>query len=152
MRKNTEDELLSADQVAEVLHNRRTGKDKLYKRENGRLVVDHVRTANAMAMFIVNIPMDRIFKKVLLMRLGSPLIHKKTMTHMAIALSLGMGEPEVREIEKVALGICNEFMQKSTGNMFSGINNKSLITDTMNDVSKINPNVGSGIKNGEDPQ
>lgn len=150
MRKNTEDELLSADQVAEILHNRRTGKDKLYKRENGKLVVDHVRTANAMSMFIVNIPMQKIFKKILLMRIGSPLIHKKPMSHTAIAIELGMTEPEVREIEKIALGICNEFMEKSTGAMFSGIDNKSLVTDTMNEVSSMNP--GSSILTGEEPQ
>lgn len=150
MHKNTQDELLSANQVAELLENRRTGKDKLYKKENGKIVVDHVRTANAMAMFVVNIPMDKIFKKILLMRIGSPLVHKKAMSHTAIALSLGMNEPEVREIEKIALGICNEFMEKSTGHMFSGIDNKSLVTDTMNEVSKINP--GSDIITEEEPQ
>lgn len=139
MRKNTEDELLSADQVAQILENRRTGRDKLYKRENGKLVVDHERTANAMAMFIANVPMDKIFKKILLMRIGSPLIHKKPMSHTAIAMSLGMMEPEVREIEKIALGICNEFMIKSTGHMFAGIDNKSLVTDTMNEVDKMQP-------------
>ena len=149
MSKNNQDELLSADQVADVLDARRTGRDKLYKKENGKLVIDHVRTANAMAMFIVNIPMDKIIKKVLLMRIGSPLIHKKPMTHMAIAVSLGMLETEVREIEAIGLEACNEFMMKSSGHMFSGVDNKSLIIDTMNEVDKINP---GSVKTGEDSQ
>lgn len=131
-----EDRLIGLSEADKILRDRQNGNTKLHKRENGRLVIDHERTANAMAMFIANTPMDTIIKKILLMRIGAPLIHKKPMSHMAIALHLGMMQAEVKELERIGLDQCNEFMERSTGVMFAGTDNKKLVIDTMNEVNE----------------
>lgn len=134
MTRNTQDELLSASQVEEILKDRNSGKMRLHRRQNGHLVVDHAKTANAMVMFIANIPMDKFIKKILIMRLGCPLINKKPMTHLQVALQLGMKEAEVVELEQVGLQECNSYMERVTGGVLALPGNASLIEDTLNDV------------------
>lgn len=149
MRQNSQDIPLGPKEAEELIRARKEGRIKLYDRKDGKIVINHVATANAMAMFLVNVPMPKIFKKVLLMRIGSPLVHKKSMSHMAIALQLGMNVAEVHEIEAEALRICNDFMSRSSGHMFAGQDNKGLVTDTMNEL--VNQDPGQTPK-GEEPQ
>lgn len=136
MRKNTQDELLSADQVAEILRNRRTGKDKINKQGNAPLVVNHEQHADLMIKYISNIPMDNIIKTIMIMRIGSPLLKKKPMTHLAIGLSLGMSEIQVKELE--ILGIEEYANMYSRSNGQSIVQNKSLIHDALNRVVSSN--------------
>lgn len=124
----------TANEVEAYLKDRKEGRVRLYEQKDGKMVIDHVRTANAMSMFVANTPMPKIFKQILIMRIGSPLIHKKPMTNMAIALHNGMRVEEVEEIEREALKICNEFMQRSTGSLVTGNDNKGLIIDTLNET------------------
>lgn len=134
MPNNYEDKPLSASQVEEILKDRKNGTMRLYSRQNGRLVVDHARTANAMVMFIANIPMDKYIKKILIMRLGCPLINHKPMSHLQVALRLGMKESEVQQLEDAGKTICNEYMERVSDGVVALQGNASLITDTLNDV------------------
>lgn len=131
MHKNHEDALLSADQVANILENRRTGKDKV-QRQDTSLHVDHAPHADLMVRYINNIPMDNIIKTIMIMRIGSPLLKKKPMSHLAVGLSLGISEAEVKELERLGIEEYANMYSRSNGN--SIVMNKSLIHDALNRV------------------
>ena len=89
----------------------RTNK-KLYETKDGRMVVDHVAVANVMSKFIELCPMDRWIKRVMLMRVGSPLLRKKAMSHMQIALTIGATVDEVIEMEKHGKYLVGMFLER----------------------------------------
>lgn len=78
------------------------------------IIVNHVDAANILIRFIELTPMDEWCKKVMIMRIGNPLINCKPMTHIQIALALGCMEDEVREIEEAGKNIVNDYMKKVT--------------------------------------
>ncbi len=80
--------------------------------KDGHVVVDHVATANVLAKFIELCPMDRWIKKVMIMRIGNPLLNKRAMTHMQIALTIGATVDEVLEIEKAGKVIVGKFLER----------------------------------------
>ena len=132
---NSQDKHIGLTEAENILRSRRNGRDKLYKTENGKMVVDHSRAATTLALFISNIPMDKWIKRVMLMRIGSPLLNRKQMSHMTIALKIGATMDEVIEMEKIGIEICNEYMQKISVEQGShSLENKILINDTLNET------------------
>lgn len=129
--RNTDDELLSADQVAKILADRRSGKDKISK-QNTSLTVNHEQHADLMIRYISNIPMDNIIKTIMIMRIGSPLLKKKPMSHLAIGLSLGIPEIQVKELEQLGIEEYANMYSRSNGN--SIVDNKALIHSALNRV------------------
>lgn len=130
-----QDEVLNLSQAEQILADRKSGKVKLYDMKDGRLTVDHARTANAMVMFIANVPMDPWIQKIMIMRLGAPFLNKHQMTPLSIALRLGMKESEVIEIEEEGKKICSDYMERVTGTMLMPHHTgKRIITDAFNDT------------------
>lgn len=135
MIDNSQDALLSLDQASEVLKKRQAGKERLYSINKGRVVVEHISTVNALCKFIATLNIDNWIKKVLIMRIGAPLIHKKPMTHLQIALKLGMKEEEVKELEAVGIEICNEALKRTQ--MIADASRKTVfIEDTLNKTAE----------------
>jgi len=132
MNNGYQDTPMTAEQAEAFLRSRKEGNIKLYEKKDGKMHVDHASTANAMVMFIANVPMDKWIKKIMIMRIGAPLLNKAAMSHMQIALRLGMLEKEVQEIEAEGIRICNEFMDRCTGKMVAMPGNKSFINDSLN--------------------
>ena len=89
----------------------RTNK-KLYETKDGQVVVDHIAVVNVMAKFIELCPMDRKTKMVMLMRVGSPLLRKRAMSHMQIALMIGATMDEVIEMEKHGKYLVGMFLER----------------------------------------
>lgn len=115
-------------------------KNKLFCFENGTIKVDHIATAHAMVAFINSIPkLDPWIKKVMIMRIGRPVLNGRPMSHMQIALELGMTTDEVLDLERAGVAIANEWMQKVT--ITDGINSSmstdSLVNETMEKVDKV---------------
>ena len=116
----------------------------LYKIKNNRVVVDHVATANVLSKFIELCPMDRWIKTVMLMRVGSPLMKQKAMSHMQIALVIGTTESEVKEMEKAGKVIVGQFLEKCSvkdvvKKFDSKEENKKGINEVKNIITKVNP-------------
>ncbi len=124
--KKAEKEKINLDAVSEV--------------NNGQLNIDHLSAANMMVEFIHSIPnMDHWIKDVMIMRIGRPALNGKKMSHMAIALELGMTVKEVKECEKAGVAIANAWLEKVT--FIEGANgNPSIggINDTLNKVQAMN--------------
>ena len=89
----------------------RTNK-KLYETKDGRMVVDHVAVADVMSKVIKLCPMDRWIKRVMLMRVGSPLLRKRAMSHVQIALMIGATMDEVIEMEKHGKYLVGMFLER----------------------------------------
>lgn len=127
----SEDHLLSAEQVEQHLADRRSGKEK-GSRQDSSLVVNHAQHADLMVKYIANIPMEPIIKTIMIMRIGSPLLKKKSMSHLAIGLSLGIPEIQVQELEQ--RGILEYANMYGRSNGRSVEYNKSIIHDALNRV------------------
>jgi len=130
------------DQVDAYLkpRNKAVEKEKLFEFKDNVLQIDHVSTANVLAEFINSIPngaMDKWMKQILIMRIGRPALNGKKMSHLAIALELGMRVEEVKELEKIAIKICNDYLERVTlVEGARGNDNKSLLESTMERVNK----------------
>lgn len=85
---------------------------KLFDFKAGHVVVDHIATANVLAKFIELVPMDRWIKKVMLMRVGNPLMNKRQLSHMQIAITIGATVDEVIELERVGKIIVGKFLER----------------------------------------
>lgn len=86
---------------------------KLYDQtKNGKVILNHANTANAMIKFVYIAPLDKTQKKILMLRIGNPLASGKSISHLAIALQLGLRENEVVRIEAEAVKIVSAFMEK----------------------------------------
>ena len=117
---------------------------KLYNIKKGRVVVDHVATANVLSKFIELCPMDRWIKTVMLMRVGSPLMKQKAMSHMQIALMIGTTEDEVKEMEVIGKTLVGNFLEKCSvrdvvKKFDSKEENKKGINEVKNIITKVNP-------------
>ena len=128
---NTDDELMSADQVEQHLADRRSGRAKGSK-QNTTLQVNHAQHADLMVRYISNIPMDNIIKTIMIMRIGSPLLKKKSLSHLAIGLSLGIPEDQVRQLEQLGIEEYANMYSRSNGN--SIVSNKAVIHNALNRV------------------
>lgn len=133
------------DQVDEHIAQRKRDVESgaLFRMDNGTIKVDHEAAADALINFISAIPnLDPWIKKVMFMRLGAPLIggkRAKKMSHLAIALQLGMKEKEVKDLEKAGKAIANEWMRRVTTEEIIERGQKdgkksSLINDTLNTI------------------
>lgn len=80
--------------------------------KTGTVQVDHVATANALIKLIRFAPIDKVIKQIMIMRIGNPLMHGKQMSHISIAIALGMTIEEVIELEKIGVKLVNEFMER----------------------------------------
>ena len=115
---------------------------KLYKlKKDGRVTVDHVATANVLSKFIELCPMDKWLKKVMLLRIGNPIINQKAMSHMQIALLVGTDVNEIIEMEKAGKMIVGQFLQRCTTQeavkkFDDKHKNKSGINDVKNILTK----------------
>lgn len=130
------------DEVDVHINQRKEGlkNNKLFCFENGSIKVDHLATAQAMVAFINSIPkLDPWIKKVMIMRIGRPALNGRVMSHMQIALELGMRIDEVKDLERAGVAIANEWMNKVT--IMDGINSNmsnTLVEEAMNKVNDIN--------------
>ena len=68
----------------------------------------------------------------MIMRIGSPLLNKKAMSHFAIGMVLGINEEQVKEIEKEGIRLYSELAFRTNGK--TNAQNKSIITDALNAV------------------
>ena len=111
---------------------------KLYEVKDGHVVVDHVAVANVMAKFIELVPMDRRVKRVMLLRVGSPLMRKKAMSHMQIALMIGTTVDEVIEMENHGKLLVGAFLNRcSMNDAVKSFDSKEANRSGINDVKNI---------------
>ena len=92
--------------------NKVEAEDRLYSEKRGKLVINHERTANAMVKMVMLAPIHDTIKRIMILRIGSPLLKQKPMSHLAIALQLGMKEAEVFKLEKEGIEVVTEFMDR----------------------------------------
>ena len=86
---------------------------KLYSYDkDGKLVVDHLAVANVLGKFIELCPMDPWIRKVMILRIGSPLLKQKPMSHMQIAIQIGATVKEVEEMEVHGKIIVGRFLER----------------------------------------
>lgn len=109
---------------------------KLYDVDaNGRVIVDHIAVANVLAKFIELCPMDRWIKKVMLMRVGNPLMNNRKMTHMQIAIIIGATVDEVIELENAGKIIVGRFLQHcSAQEAVDKFNSNSKLSRNVDDI------------------
>jgi len=60
------------------------------------------------------VPMSPEIKKIMVLRIGNPLTKKSEMTHLAIALQLGMREEEVFQLERIGIEKVSKYMERTT--------------------------------------
>jgi hypothetical protein len=93
--------------------NRIKEEERLYKEDKrGKLTIKHIDTANATVKMIMQAPIHDLIKKIMILRVGSPVMKQKPMSHLSIALQLGMREGEVAKLEREGVQIVTEFMEK----------------------------------------
>lgn len=132
------------DQVDDYLEKRNKDMNSgaLVSGKSGTITVDHAAAADALIRFIDSIPnLDPWIKRVMIMRIGNPLLKGKKMTHLAIALELGMDVQEVIDMEKAGVAIANKWMETVTADEIiqrgqKDGNKTSLIKDTFNRMVK----------------
>jgi hypothetical protein len=76
------------------------------------VTINHVDTANAAIKMIMSTPLHDKIKRIMIMRIGSPILKQKAMSHLAIALQLGMREGEVLRLEMEGVMIVRDYMDK----------------------------------------
>lgn len=84
----------------------------LEKKDRDLLRISHMETANASIKLIQVAPLHETIKKILTLRIGGPIVNKREMTHLAIALRLGLKEDEVRRLEAEGVAILKDYMTK----------------------------------------
>lgn len=77
-----------------------------------KTTINHVETANAAVKMIMLAPLHDKIKQIMILRIGSPLMKQKAMSHLAIALQLGMKESEVFRLEMEGVQIVRDYMEK----------------------------------------
>ena len=82
---------------------------------NGKLRIDHIATAN-LAIKVVNVVpgMHPVIKRILTMRIAEPVKTGKSLSHMQVAISLGMREHEVKRLEREGLMIMNDYLKRAS--------------------------------------
>jgi hypothetical protein len=88
--------------------------ERLHKTENGKLVINHAKTADAMIKFICMAPVDNYIKRIMVMRIGSAFKNQKAqpMSHLQIALLLGETEEKIFQLEREGIVVVSEFMER----------------------------------------
>jgi len=88
--------------------------DRLHKTENGKLVINHSKTADAMIKFICMAPVDDYIKRIMVMRIGSAFKTQKAqpMSQLQIALLLGETEEKIFQLEREGIAVVSEFMER----------------------------------------
>lgn len=117
MSRSDEDRPLSIDEAkAEIEKEAQVDNEPEYNLYTGRdkKNIDHVKTASAMVKFINCVPMSPEIKKIMVLRIGNPLTKKSEMTHLAIALQLGMREEEVFQLERIGIEKVSKYMERTT--------------------------------------
>lgn len=135
------------DQIDDYLAKRNAAvkKEKLYDMKNNVMHVDHLATASTMVEFINAMPdnvMDHWIKEIMIARIGRPALNGRKMTHLAIAIELGMRESQVKELEKIGVKICNEYLERVTlleGSLSGQGKSKLIIEKTLNTVNAAHP-------------
>ena len=100
---DSQDKLIGLNAAEQILQSRAKG-EKAGKTEE-TLHVDHVKANTNMGLFIGHLPMDPWIKKIMIMRIGSFILRKPPMSHLEIALQLGMTEEEVKELSKKVVAV-----------------------------------------------
>lgn len=131
-----QDRHIGLEEASDILRRRQLGIDKLHHTKDGKLHVDHVAAANAMVMYIVNLPIDAWIKKIMVMRIGAPLINKAPMSAKQVALALGMYEQEVIECEQEGFARYRELYHTHILNRPIPKLNASAVKDALNIVNQ----------------
>ena len=134
MRRDSKGNIIidNLDQIDDHIADRSKAlkKDKLYMFKDGTLRIDHLAAASALIKFIESTPaLDKHIKEIMIMRIGSPAMDGKKMSHVAIALAKGMNVDEVIFMEKVGIKVVNEYLERVT-----------LIDGALSNTSKTRPN------------
>lgn len=104
------------------------------RNDNGRMVIDHAATANAMVKFIMACPIDPIIKSVMVMRIGYPLKNKKPVSYTQIAIRFGMTLDEVKDLENIGKIVVADCIDR--------ISQKDAIEKFNKDKIKLNAELG----------
>jgi hypothetical protein len=117
---NKEPEIIikNADDFEKVLKDRKSNaKQHIMNQEaieKDQPVFDHVKCANQAIKVIGILPIDDIIKTIMVRRLAHPLIAQCEITHLSLALELGLREYQVKEMEEFGIIVLEEFLNKHT--------------------------------------
>ena len=79
-----------------------------------KTVMKHEETANAAIKLIMQTPMKQIIREIMVMRVANPVVNKKAMSHLEIALATGMLEREVFKLEMEGIQLVRRFLEKTS--------------------------------------
>jgi hypothetical protein len=79
-----------------------------------KLVINHEQTANAAIKLVMLTPMPQLIREIMIMRIANPALKRGAMSHLAIAMQLGMREGEVLKLECEGVQIVREYMRKTS--------------------------------------
>ena len=111
----------------EQARKRKMNKDKMSFTEGNTSYMNHVEMANLMIKVINVLNIEPVIKKVVSMRLMSPLTHGCEKSYLSIALEIGTTEAEIKEIEKAGL----ELLQRHLSTVSAPDFMKKFNTDKM---------------------
>lgn len=78
-----------------------------------RLTINHAEAANAMIKTINSAPeIPHVIKQILTLRIGAPFFLRKPMSHMQIAINLGLSFDEVVILEKEGLLVMKDILKQ----------------------------------------
>ena len=96
----------------QVIHELEQTKREPSQSERTKTTINHVDTANAAIKMVMLAPLHDKIKRIMILRIGSPILKQRAMSHLAIALQLGMREEEVFRLEMEGIQIVRDFMEK----------------------------------------
>ena len=110
--------------------------DRPWSQKNGKKVINHVKIANDMVKMICMSPVHDLIKRIMILRIGSPLMNQKPLSHLGIALRLGLKENEVFRLEREGIGIVTEFMERvCVQDAVGAFNKEAKVNDVKNIIS-----------------
>lgn len=107
---NDEDKLLNIDEIVNTVLSEEDF--DVHSEQGGKKVIDHVKVANAAVKFIQVAPIHSTIKKIMTLRISSPFKNGRHMSHMQVAIQLGLLEREVVALEQEGIYLVNEFMKR----------------------------------------
>ena len=106
-----EDKPLSLNQAIEYAEREKREDVTPFRR---KLVIKHEETANAAIKLVMLTPMPQIIREIMIMRIANPALKRGAMSHLNIAMQLGMREGEVLKLEIEGVHLVREYMRKMT--------------------------------------
>ena len=109
----------------------------------------HVDIANQMLKVISQLKIHPLCKQVMTIRILGPYSTGKEATHLSIALTLGLREDEVKEIEMDGIMALDDALQKASSTDFVDRFNKNKKVDQMvNEIKRMGKPGTTGVQKG----